>query len=374
MDTERLKEMLEVKLPIAVIARQLQVSRKQIYSHIHKERIIYTRHSTITTRDLKAAITEIKEAHPESGEVMITGHLRQRGLFVQRERIRNALREVDHEGIERRRLNTIHRRVYSVPCPHYIWHLDGNHKLIKWKFVVHGGIDGYTRLITFLHVSNNNRASTVLSQFNHAVQEFQWPLIIRTDHGGENQDVWAKMQEKHGPHAVLVGSSVHNERIGRMWRDVNEKVTRKYKDLFQTMTDDHMVNPDNHTDILCLHWVFRRLIQKDLTEFASAHNCHGISTEGGLSPIQLFTLKKHLTDLHGDFQQEMEDENDDGVHPEHLQFPLPHVQCNVGHEFSPELRAELRMCGRPSTILGGKDKYREVEQIVGRFIARTGHV
>ena len=34
-------------------------------------------------------------------------------------------------------------------CPaQTIWHIDGNHKLIRWRFVVHRGIDGYSRMIT----------------------------------------------------------------------------------------------------------------------------------------------------------------------------------------------------------------------------------
>ena len=37
------------------------------------------------------------------------------------------------------------------------WHVDGHHKLIKWKLVTHGGIDGFSR---DLKCSNNNTAET----------------------------------------------------------------------------------------------------------------------------------------------------------------------------------------------------------------------
>ena len=109
MDTDRLKELLEVKVPVAAIARQYGLSRSQIYRQIHRENIVYARHSDI------------------SEEVMVTGHLRQRGIFVQRDRIRSVIREVDPEGVESRQTHSVHRRVYQVPCPHYVWHLDGNH-------------------------------------------------------------------------------------------------------------------------------------------------------------------------------------------------------------------------------------------------------
>ena len=63
---------------------------------------------------------------------------------------------------------------------------DGHHKLIRWRLVTHGGIDGYTRLIVFLECSANNKAETVLRLFEKATKQYGIPSRIRTDHGGEN--------------------------------------------------------------------------------------------------------------------------------------------------------------------------------------------
>ena len=63
----------------------------------------------------------------------------------------------------------------------------------RWRIVVHGGIDGYSRLPVFLKASDNNRASTVLACFCEAVAEYGLPSRVRSDKGGENVDVSAYM-------------------------------------------------------------------------------------------------------------------------------------------------------------------------------------
>ena len=54
--------------------------------------------------------------------------------------------------------------IYSVDGPNSLWHIHGNHKLIRWKVVIHGGIDGHSRTIVFIQCATNNRADTVATQ------------------------------------------------------------------------------------------------------------------------------------------------------------------------------------------------------------------
>ena len=72
-----------------------------------------------------------------------------------------------------------------------ICYLIVNFVVNRWRIVVHGGIDGYSRLPVFLKASNNNRASTVLTCFCEAVQEYGLPSQVRSDKGGENVEVSA---------------------------------------------------------------------------------------------------------------------------------------------------------------------------------------
>ena len=57
-------------------------------------------------------------------------------------------------------------------APNSLWHVDGYHKLISWRYVIHGGIDGFSLLIMFMKVTTNNQAETVLRAFVGAVNEF----------------------------------------------------------------------------------------------------------------------------------------------------------------------------------------------------------
>jgi hypothetical protein len=71
----------------------------------------------------------------------------------------------------------------------------------RWRIVVHGGVDGYSRIPVYIHTSNNNRADTVLQLFLGAVDEYGLPLRVRSDKGGENVDVsWYMLtHEQRGP-------------------------------------------------------------------------------------------------------------------------------------------------------------------------------
>ncbi len=83
-----------------------------------------------------------------------------------------------------------YRCVYSVPRPNSLWHVDGNHKMIRWRLVIHGCIDGFSRVVTFLKCSSHNRSETVLESFVKATHQYGVPSRVRSDQGGENVGIW----------------------------------------------------------------------------------------------------------------------------------------------------------------------------------------
>ena len=163
--------------------------------------------SSVSDAELDGLVSSIIDLHPRSGQKTVSGRLRSQGYKVQWDRIREAISRVDPSGVEARFRSVLHRRKYHVRSPNSLWQLDGYHKLIRWKMVIHGGIDGYSRLITYLRISSNNCASTVLSAFSAAVEEYGTPSRIRIDKGGENALVSLYMIEhpERGPdrHSVI---------------------------------------------------------------------------------------------------------------------------------------------------------------------------
>ena len=177
-----------------------------------------------------------------------------------------------------------------MPCPNYIWHIDSHHKMIRWRYVIHGGVDGFSRCIVFLKCSDNNRATTMLSLFTAGVSQFGLPDRVRSDHGGENIRVWQYMISAHHQDytAVITGSSVHNERIERLWRDVHRCIASIFTTTFRSLESNEKLDALNEVDLYCLHYVFLPRINKSLLEFQESWNNHALSSEGNKSPLQLF--------------------------------------------------------------------------------------
>ena len=69
----------------------------------------------------------------------------------------------------------------------------------RWGFVIHGGADGFTRLVTFIKVATNNKADSMTVEIMTECGQFGFPSCVRSDHGLENIGVAAFMKAYRGP-------------------------------------------------------------------------------------------------------------------------------------------------------------------------------
>jgi len=265
------------------IASCMKVSRWTISRRVEelglKER---TGYSIVSNDELDRLILEFKSIHGiAGGRSMAIGFLKSRNYRVQQRRVAESLVRVDPSNSRLRWACVIKRRKYSVPTANSLWHIDGHHSLINWGFVIHGAIDGYSRMVVFLRCSINNLALTVANLFDIAILRCGCPSRVRTDKGGENTLVWERMLEIRGSDrgSFIAGSSVHNQRIERLWRDVWTYVTSQFYYTFQAMETQGILNMDDPRHVFVLHFVFLPRINEVIEQFSKGWNRHPLRTE-----------------------------------------------------------------------------------------------
>lgn len=292
--------------------------------------------STISDDELDLLVGRLRSHFRRAGLAMLDGMLRRLGHRVPRERIRQCLLRIDpvRRIFERIR---IRRRNYSVPGPNSLWHHDGQHGeyrscsyfalsesegwrtgLIRWGIVIHGFIDGYSRLVTGLRASDNNRAATVLEIFLASCGEYGVPSRLRGDHGTENlyvaawmevnrglrrgSYIWGRFVTHHSWYLLLIiFRSVHNVRIERLWVDVTVQVGATWSERFTIFEIRHGLDINNVNHVWLLHFLFLSTINSQLAFFAQSWNQHRIQIRRGpnRSPADMFVFDMLVNGVRG---------------------------------------------------------------------------
>lgn len=163
-------------------------------------------------------------------------------------------------------------------------------RIYRWGFVIHGCIDGYSRLIIYLICETSIQAEPVVNYFVNAVNNFGLPSRVRSDHGYENLHVAILMNTIRGVHrgSHITGKSVHNQRIERLWVDVFKEVCDSVYTELYSLENQHLLDIENIKHRFCIQYVYKPVINKKLLSFLSAWNVHSLRTENNKTPRQLW--------------------------------------------------------------------------------------
>lgn len=212
--------------------------------------------------------------------------------------------------------------------------------------------------------------------FIKAAQKYHLPSRVRCDQGLENLAVARHMIEKRGSErrSMLVGSSTHNQRVERMWRDMHKCATILYYRLFYFMEQQGLLDPLNEHHLWALHFVFLPRINKTLGEFVRSWNHHPLRTTSHKSPNQLFTAGAILlqnSELPGlDFFLEVDEHY--GIDPDgHIpingdnHINVPQTSLHFSERHIEILRENINPCASSDNF--GIDLYEQTLGIILNF-------
>ena len=352
VDIDVVTRLRQIGLSWKIIAQHPDVNvSRDVLLKWRKEVAFVEPKQTIDSDNLDKLVADHTICQPRRGEISIAAHVSCVGFKVSRKQLRESIHRVDPSGVEERSRKRIKRAVYHSDGPHHCWHIDGNHKLIRWGIVIHGCIDGCTRNIIYLAARDNNRSTVVLEAFEDGVARYQIPMKVRSDFGGENILVAKYMIHYRGPQCkpFIAGPSTRNTRIERLWRDMRQHTIQAYIDLFYDFERNDM-DLSNLLHIFTLQYLFLPRINADLQQFIEMWNNHKLSSESNRTPQQLLlhynadtTATPVVIDDADDDEEEVHDDEEEPTSSESAtaalgdSVPCEPIECPLNdaqmHEF-----------------------------------------
>ena len=232
------------------------------------------------TPRIREVIIEAKNAGMSLGMRRIEGVLAAEGTQSTGRAVLAALHELDAVGLEQRKRHAVPRVAYNVRAVNELWHFDGNELLVRWKFWIHGVIDGASRFVVSLSAADNKYAPTVQRLMANAMAAYGVPRKVRADEGKENVDVISMcdvLSARGYRISYIPGPSVHNQKIERFWGDLSP-FTHPIAACFEAFEANGHLNAGLLVHIVALHLVFMPYVTEMLEFARTSWAAHRVST------------------------------------------------------------------------------------------------
>ena len=210
-------------------------------------------------------------------------------LNVKRSDVLLAMRTLDPDGINLRKAHRLKRRIYCVPGPNFVWHVDGYDKLKQFGLCIHAAIDGYSRRILWLEVGlTNNNPRTIAEYYLETIKEIGCvPRLVRANCGTENSIIsFLQPLFRHnnrdnmaGVRSFLYGKSTTNQKIESFWGIHRRQGIHWWICTLKDLRDCGRFDPLNKIHVECLRFCCTSVLQAELDRIAQNWNTHQIGQQ-----------------------------------------------------------------------------------------------
>jgi hypothetical protein len=132
LQRSQLVSLLNYRFTVPQISKLCGVSVRTVQRRM-SEYNLFVRdcYSNISDSDLDAIVKDIQHMFPTCGNRQMLSYLQSRGIIVQQNRVRESQQRIDPANSAMRKLTLLKHQKYMVNGPLALWHIDGNHKLIR---------------------------------------------------------------------------------------------------------------------------------------------------------------------------------------------------------------------------------------------------
>ncbi|OTA95619.1 hypothetical protein M434DRAFT_379329 [Hypoxylon sp. CO27-5] len=194
----------------------------------------------------------------------------------------------------------VHRRTFQarrkkgefiVYGPNQVWSIDGHDKLSRWGIHMYGGIDGYSRYMTWYHVGwYGSTAISTLIQYLRVVRKLGYvPRVIRADRGKEvpllSGAHWTLVRAAYNNEdgspvefgdCFYYGRSMDNTRIEQWWGQLQKSCLGLLQSLFERMEFHRLWVIHDLASEIALLAVYMPIVRKEVDIFVTRWNKHYI--------------------------------------------------------------------------------------------------